>query len=201
MSPESLAIKLRQARGAMTLAEAAELSEIPEERIRMYEEGVRRPYGKTLRRLADIYGVRVAELVGSGRVVRARSRQPEVRRRRRRIAVPAEEGVPIALPLEVREGQTVRLVIERVVRRRESGGVEDEPAGELELRAPARVEHAPPAELELPQPARPASTAGLAARGAEPLRRPRALEEPSREPADPINELKRAYRDFRHKKR
>jgi hypothetical protein len=44
MSPESLAIKLRQARGAMSLAEAAEQSEIPEERIRMYEEGARRPY-------------------------------------------------------------------------------------------------------------------------------------------------------------
>src|SRR5512142_2349975 len=99
MSPESLPIKLRQARGAMSLAEAAEVSEIPEERIRMYEEGVRRPYGKTLRRLADVYGVRVAELVGSGQVMRARSRAPEVRRRRRRIAMPTEEGVPIALPL------------------------------------------------------------------------------------------------------
>src|SRR5512135_1622539 len=123
MSPESLPIKLRQARGAMSLAEAAELSEIPEERIRMYEEGVRRPYGKTLRRLADVYGVRVAELVGSGQVVRARRQPSDVRRRRRRISGPAENGVPIAVPLEVEEGQTVRLVIELVVKRREADGL------------------------------------------------------------------------------
>ncbi len=201
MSPESLPIKLRQARGAMSLAEAAEVSEIPEERIRMYEEGVRRPYGKTLRRLADVYGVRVAELVGSGQVLRARRQASDVRRRRRRISVPAESGVPIAVPLEVEEGQTVRLVIELVVKRREVDGLEDEAAGEPERHAPARVEEPPQAELELPPASRMASTAGLAARGAEPLRRPRALEEPSRAPLDPINELKRAYRDFRHKKR
>ncbi len=204
MSPESLAIKLRQARGAMSLAEAAELSEIPEERIRMYEEGVRRPYGKTLRRLAEIYGVRVPELVGTGQVVRGRGRAPEGRRRRRRIVVPAEEGAPIALPLEVREGQTVRLVIELVVRRREEEGPEDEAAtDEVELRVPpARVNEAPASGPDI-SPPRPASgTGGLAARAAEPaLRRPRAMEEPARgEPQDPITELKRAYRDFRHKK-
>lgn len=205
MSPDSLPIKLRQARGAMSLAEAADLSEIPEERIRMYEEGVRRPYGKTLRRLADVYGVRVAELVGSGQVVRARARAPEVRRRRRRIVLPAEEGAPIAVPLEVREGQTVRLVIELVVRRRETERPEDEEVtGEVELRVPpARVEESPGPGLDISPPRPASSVAGVAARSAEPLLRgPRALEEPSRgEPGDPINELKRAYRDFRHKKR
>ncbi len=201
MSPESLPIKLRQARGAMSLAEAAEVSEIPEERIRMYEEGVRRPYGKTLRRLADVYGVRVAELVGTGQVVRARRQPTEVRRRRRRIAVPTEEGMPIAVPLEVHEGQTVRLVIELVVKRREAEQLEDEAAGGLELRPPTRVEEPPQPALELPHAARPANAVGLAARGAEPPRRPRALEEPPRDSRDPITELKRAYRDFRHKKR
>ena len=204
MSPESLAIKLRQARGVMSLAEAAELSEIPEERIRMYEEGLRRPYGKTLRRLADVYGVRVAELVGSGQVVRGRGRSPEVRRRRRRIATPLVDGapivVPIAVPLEVAEGQTVRLVIEFVVRRLGAETLEDEATADEEERAPARVEE-PRTRDAVPEAARPASTGGmLALGGPDALRRPRALEDVPRQLRDPIVELKQAYRDFRHKK-
>jgi len=197
MSPESLAIKLRQARAAMSLEEAAEQSEIPAERIRMYEEGVRRPYGKTLRRLADVYGVRVAELAGSGPVVRARSRGPAVRRRRRRIVAPVTEGIPIAVPLEVAEGQTVRLVIELFVRRREDQGPVEE--AESAERAPARGEEA--AAEPLRDVARPHG-GGQAVGGGAPdsLRRPRLLEQPAREPRDPIIELKRAYRDFRHKK-
>ncbi len=199
MSPESLPIKLRQARGAMSLAEAAELSEIPEERIRMYEEGVRRPYGKTLRRLADVYRVRVAELVGAG-PVRVR-RAPEVRRRRRRIAVPTEEGVPIAVPLEVAEGQTVRLVIELVVRRREEEGtLEDAPVDADEL-AQARLAASSRPEVGVPEEARPVGTSGgLMTRGGEGTRGPRALEETPHPPHDAIMELKRAYSDFRHKK-
>jgi transcriptional regulator with XRE-family HTH domain len=62
MSPESLPVKLRQARGTMSLARAAELSGVSEARIRLYEEGKRQPYGKTMRRLADTYGVPAAEL-------------------------------------------------------------------------------------------------------------------------------------------
>ncbi|HEX9107447.1 MAG TPA: helix-turn-helix transcriptional regulator [Longimicrobiales bacterium] len=205
MSPDSLPIKLRQARGAMSLAEAAEQSEIPEERIRMYEEGVRRPYGKTLRRLADVYGVRVAELVGSGQALAGRSRAPEVRRRRRRIVASAEEGAPIAVPLEVSEGQTVRLVIELVVRRRESEAPQDEVVEERPLARRPRLEE-PSARVAEPQAARPleAAAGGMVAPGAggsDLGRRPRVLEEVSRQPLDPINELKRAYRDFRHKKK
>lgn len=197
MSPESLPIKLRQARGAMSLTEAAEVSGIPEERIRMYEEGVRRPYGKTLRRLADVYGLRVAELVGPGQAARARTRGAEVRRRRRRIAVPAENA-PIAVPLEVTEGQTVRLVIELVVRRREGevAGGEEEDVPVVSLTGPARREEV----AAVPE--------ALEARGSEPvgakrleggrhLRRP---DEIMRQPRDPILELKRAYKDFRQKK-
>ncbi len=197
MSPDSLPIKLRQARGAMSLAEAAEASEIPEDRIRMYEEGVRRPYGKTLRRLADVYGVRVADLVGVGQVPRARPRAPEVRRRRRRIAVDSAE-TPISVPLEVAEGQTVRLVIELVVRRRDAevgAAPEDEEAGE-DVGVAARLEAVPAAPAPSPE-----VEERVAARAGGPRRRLRLPEPGSRQqPMDPILELKRAYRDFRQKK-
>lgn len=198
MSPESLAIKLRQARGAMSLAEAAELSEIPEERIRMYEEGVRRPYGKTLRRLADVYGVRVAELAGPGQVVRTRARAPEVRRRRRRIAVPADESSSISVPIEVAEGQTVRLVIELVVKRREQEIVdEDYPAYAADSPRRAEAPHPEPVDDEASEPVREPQAEAEQPAG---VRRLRLAEESPRAPRDPILELKRAYSDFRHKK-
>jgi transcriptional regulator with XRE-family HTH domain len=200
MSPDSLPIKLRQARGAMSLTEAAEAADIPEDRIRMYEEGVRRPYGKTLRRLADVYGVRVADLLGTGQVARARSRTPEVRRRRRRITVDNVDA-PIAVPLEVAEGQTVRLVIELVVRRREGdagAAAEEDEEVEGEAVAARRVEPmaeegpaSAPAEVER-EPA--------AAKSSGTRRRLRLPESGGRQPLDPILELKRAYRDFRQKK-
>jgi len=194
MSPDSLPIKLRQARGARSLLEAAEASDIPEDRIRMYEEGVRRPYGKTLRRLADVYGVRVADLLGGGQVARARA--PEVRRRRRRIVVDDVE-TPIAVPLEVVEGQTVRLVIELVVRRRDSdagGGEEEEDVGEDE---PVAARRLPEEERESPEVAdEPAAARGPGA----PRRRLRLPDAGGRQPLDPILELKRAYSDFRQKR-
>lgn len=67
MTPESLPVRLRQARGTMSLTDAAEHSGVPADRIRKYEEGGRRPYGKTLRRLAEAYDVPVAELAGEDR--------------------------------------------------------------------------------------------------------------------------------------
>ncbi len=199
MSPESLPIKLRQARGAMSLAEAAEVSGIPEERIRMYEEGVRRPYGKTLRRLADVYGLRVAELVGPGQVGRPRSRRADVRRRRRRIAISSDD-TPIAVPLEVAEGQTVRLVIELVVRRRGSesaaaGDEEDVPV--VSLSGPPRREEV---AVGVPEALEARATPEPAARRAEQTHALRGPDEMLRQPRDPILELRRAYKDFRHKK-
>ncbi len=163
----------------------------------MYEEGVRRPYGKTLRRLADVYGLRVAELVGPGQAARARTRGAEVRRRRRRIAVSADNA-PIAVPLEVTEGQTVRLVIELVVRRREGEVVagEEEDVPVVSLTGPARREEvaAVPEVLE----ARGTDPAG--AKRLESGRQLRRPDELMRQPRDPILELKRAYKDFRQKK-
>lgn len=198
MSPDSLPIKLRQARGAMSLAEAAEASDLPEDRIRMYEEGVRRPYGKTLRRLADVYGIRVADLLGPGQVARSRARAPEVRRRRRRIAIDNVDA-PIAVPLEVAEGQTVRLVIELVVRRREvdAGGVEDDEDVREGTVAMRRLEPAVEEEQDAPE----VASEPVAARAPDaPRRRLRLPEAGGRQPMDPILELKRAYRDFRQKK-
>lgn len=199
MSPDSLPIKLRQARGAMSLTEAAEAADIPEDRIRMYEEGVRRPYGKTLRRLADVYGVRVADLLGTGQVARSRSRTPEVRRRRRRITVDNVDA-PIAVPLEVAEGQTVRLVIELVVRRREAdaGAAEEDEEVEGETLAARRVESV--AEEEPASAPAAVEREPAAAKGSGPRRRLRLPESGGRQPLDPILELKRAYRDFRQQK-
>lgn len=198
MSPDSLPIKLRQARGAMSLAEAAEMSEIPEDRIRMYEEGVRRPYGKTLRRLADVYGIRVADLLGPGQVARPRTRVPEGRRRRRRIAV-EDIDAPIAVPLEVVEGQTVRLVIELVVRRRGSDARETGEGGAAE-QVTARIEDiSAEEEPETPQVGEPPTAMAAEARPG-PKRRLRLPDASGRQPLDPILELKRAYHDFRQKK-
>lgn len=200
MPPETLAIKLRQARGAMSLAEAAQLSEIPEERIRMYEEGLRRPYGKTLRRLADVYGVRVAELVGPGQVMRPRGRAPDVRRRRR-IVASREEGLPIAVPVEVSEGETVRVVIELVVRRRESQTpVEDTPVGREDEPRPDRL--LAPGPQPMPPDEEDEGGAAVGEREETPgVRRLRLADDVGRQPRDPILELKRAYSDFRHKKK
>lgn len=198
MSPESLPVRLRQARGVMSLSEAAALVGIPEDRIRMYEEGVRRPYGKTLRRLADVYGVRVAELLGSGNAVRPARRRPAVRRRRRVEAVAAVAGNGVvSVPVEVTEGQTIRLVIELVVKPRAEVAPAPAPAEpeEVEAARSAPVVEVPP-------------TAGLAASGAgdsitlpQPFAARRRPDGVAGEPMDPILELKRAYRDFRHKKR
>lgn len=208
MSPESLAIKLRQARGAMSLAEAAEMSQIPEERIRMYEEGVRRPYGKTLRRLADVYGMRVADLLGAGGTARTRAHGGVVRRRRRRVAV-GEAGDVISVPLEVGEGQTVRLVIELVVRHRqdeeeasgegagESGGTAERP--EAPGARPESLAASAEAGEELQAPARRRVSLGGPGRRPGAGRRMALPEEP-RQARDPILDLRRAYRDFRQKK-
>lgn len=128
MSPESLQVKLRQARGAMSLTAAAERSGIAADRIRMYEEGERQPYGKTLRRLAQAYGVSVSELRGrasasaTGASARrtAEAQTARSRRRRRRVTAGADGGADaqasVEVPIEVQEGQTIRVVIELIIR-------------------------------------------------------------------------------------
>jgi transcriptional regulator with XRE-family HTH domain len=131
MAPDSLSIRLRRARGSMSLAEASERSGVPMERIRMYEEGERHPYAKTLRRIATAYDVTVAELRkglesatrGGGTV------RPEPRRRRRRpAAAPAAPAAAtpampatahrVEVPVELAAGEDIRVVIELVIRAR-----------------------------------------------------------------------------------
>jgi transcriptional regulator with XRE-family HTH domain len=100
MTPDSMQVRLRQARGAMSLAAAAERSGIPADRIRMYEEGERQAYGKTLRRLAQAYGVSVGELRGktpsgaarSAAGGRSETQQARARRRRRRVTASEDGG-------------------------------------------------------------------------------------------------------------
>lgn len=185
MSPESLPVKLRQARGSMSIAEAAVSTDIPEDRIRMYEEGVRRPYGKTLRRLADAYGVRVGELLGTGQMIPRRGRAPETRRRRRRVTAEEGGGAVVTIPVEVEEGQTIRLVIELVVHPRGVQATVQEADDDVE------AEQAPPPPREEP--------AGAAVTPFP--RRFAAVDEAGRQPRDPIVDLKRAYQTFRQKKR
>src|SRR5690606_33539302 len=118
-------------------SEAAERSQIPEQRIRMYEEGVRQPYNKTLKRLADAYGVPVSEITGNGAVAPARQPPPPVRRRRRRrrAAAPQAEGGErsIEVPVEVRPGEKVRIVIELIVRAGEGSAAGGPPVPTVSL--------------------------------------------------------------------
>ncbi|MBI4543844.1 MAG: helix-turn-helix transcriptional regulator [Gemmatimonadetes bacterium] len=189
MSPESLPVRLRQARGATSLAEATERTGIPAERIRMYEEGERRPYGKTLRLLADAYGTTVAALVGPGDVARPAPGFAARRRRRRRIV--GQSAVhSVEVPVEVAEGQVVRVVIELIIRPRAPLHVAEptaEAAGTgvipgLGAGAPALTRPAPePLPAGLPS----------AGNGGRELREPR----------DQLSEVRRAYKEFRRDRR
>lgn len=123
MTPESLPVRLRQARGTMSLADAAERSGVPADRIRKYEEGERQPYGKTLRRLAEAYDVAVAELIGDdrgpkrpGRAQTSPPPQPERKRRRRRRPAAGTPARVVEVPVEAPAGEAVRVVIELVIR-------------------------------------------------------------------------------------
>lgn len=118
MSPDSLPIRLRNARGAMDLAEAAKRSGILAERIREYEAGTRQPYRKTLKRLAAAYGVPLTELVGIASSTPVRT--TERRRRRRAAATTTSETSgstgTVQIPVEIGTGQEVRIVFELVIR-------------------------------------------------------------------------------------
>lgn len=117
---EILASRLRQARGSLSLSEAASRAGIPEARLRLYEEGARLPYGKTLRRLAEAYGTPVAELSPSATPAPAPA-APRQRRRRRRVT-PAETGRQvIEIPVDVRDGEPIRLTLELILRPRSAG--------------------------------------------------------------------------------
>ncbi len=104
------------------------------------------------------------------------------------------------MPLEVAEGQTVRLVIELVVKRRGSetltaGEEEDVPV--VSLTPPSRREEVAAAAVPEALEARVNESAGRRGDAPHALR---GNEEMMRQPRDPILELKRAYKDFRHKK-
>jgi transcriptional regulator with XRE-family HTH domain len=182
MAPDALPVKLRQARGAMSLADAAERSGISEDRIRSYEEGDRQPYGKTLRRLAQVYGVTAAELAatsGPARSLGVRPKEaPKPLRRRRRRAAAAAAGAPleqrIEIPIDVESSQPIRLVIELILRPNRPLKPTVAPAEHVE---PPRAETRPPA-VE-------------AATEAPPSRNGAVPE------GDPLAEIRRAWTDYR----
>lgn len=192
MSPESLPVKLRQARGSMSLEEAAARSGIPAERIRMYEEGKREPYGKTLRRLAEAYGVPAAELAAATK--RSRKTQTTatstVRRRRRRRVAAEQESPRVEVPVEVAEGQSIRVIIELIIR----------PRAPLTATEPAptasRAAEPPPALLR-PEPTPAASRELAVASPPGPNGKP-AVSWPR---PDPLEPFKKAYRDFRRERK
>ncbi|HEY8485622.1 MAG TPA: helix-turn-helix domain-containing protein [Longimicrobiales bacterium] len=193
MSPESLPVKLRQARGSMSLEEAAARSGISVERIRLYEEGKREPYGKTLRRLAEAYGVPAAELAAAA-TKRSRKTEttaaPTVRRRRRRRVAAEQESPRVEVPVEVAEGQSIRVVIELIIRPRAPLAA-TEPTSTVSRAAepapaPLRPEPTPTASRELVV----ASPPGLNGKPAASWPRP-----------DPLEPFKKAYRDFRRERK
>lgn len=220
MSPESLPVKLRQLRGTMSLAEAAERAQIPEQRIRMYEEGVRQPYSKTLKRLAEAYGVPVSELTGNGVALRPPKATPtRVRQRRRRRRAVVQDGErSVEVPVEVSPGERVRIVIELIVRPAagQSAGESARPSAAVALRTetvavdadaaspPARPQ--PPAPTAAPRPLHASTGPGPApAPALHQRRRPQGhAAEGAAGPADlrdPLAEFRRAYGEFRRSRK
>lgn len=119
MTSDTLSLKLRQMRGAMSLDEAARRSGVAAKRIRMYEQGERTPYGKTLRRLSQAYGVPVRDLLeGTGETISPIPRGSTAgRRRRRRVSASGDSATQaVEIPVQINEGQTVRVVIELNIR-------------------------------------------------------------------------------------
>lgn len=220
MSPESLPVKLRQARRTMSLAEAAERSGIPEHRIRMYEEGERQPYRKTLKRLAEAYGVPIQEFLGngeatrSGRKTQAPAAQPRRRRRRPRAHLTAT-GSTLQIPVEVENGQVVRLVIELVIRPQSTGVATSDSTIESDAVTDGRAGAARDLDTDRPRGETPARKDPWPARvpafgapsNAHGLRSPIAAapSDPTRsapsDARDPLMEFRRAYREFRRDKK
>lgn len=219
MTADSLSVKLRQARGAMSLDDAATRSGVTAKRIRMYEQGERSPYGKTLRRLAEAYGVPVRELSEDGRdggppMPRAVG---SPRRRRRRVGGQTGSGEAVEIPVQLGEGQTVRVVIELIIRQQPvtradaipgSPAATASPAPQEQPALPGRGEfgsESSPRQVKLD----PAALQRLRRdpRGG-PVRRPARQTPGSSESAssqetkatDPLNVFREAYLEFRRKK-
>ena len=219
MSPESLPVKLRQLRGTMSLAEAAARARIPEQRIRMYEEGVRQPYAKTLKRLAEAYGVPLSELLVNGGEASARrtaAAQPVRRRRRRRRAVMRDGERTVEVPVEVSPGERVRIVLELIVRPPAGQSTETaKPAATVAVQPSPAVDDARAPSLTVrPQPlaASAAPRRSLFVPGTAPTPAVMERQRPQGYPADgadpgaldvkdPLAEFRRAYGEFKRSRR
>ena len=119
----NLSSRLREARGALSINEVSLRTGIPEARIRQYESGARQPYGKTLRRLAQGYGSPIAEL--SPAVMPALPEPQRIRRRRMRAQGTPDGTHVIEIPVDLKEGETIRLSLELVLRPRVRPSVSD----------------------------------------------------------------------------
>ena len=130
-----LASRLREARGELSVTEVSLRTGISEARIRQYESGARHPYGKTLRRLAQGYGIPIAEL--SPAAAPAPQEPQRVRRRRMRAQDTADGTHVIEIPVDLKDGESIRLSLELVLRPRTRTVA---PAQEDD-RADGRVQH------------------------------------------------------------
>jgi transcriptional regulator with XRE-family HTH domain len=215
VSPDSLAVKLRNARGALDVSEAALRSGILPDRIKEYEAGERRPYTKTLKRLAQVYGVPLGEFMNAedSRTPRVVSRRGP-RRRARLYADAAISPTTVRLPLEVGGEPTVRIVIELLVQAPAQPATapvekaEPAPASTVAPVPAAALVHSVsrrprswPRERPRETTAPTADSAPLAREAtgvARPTPLPRAVDGASG--TDPLAAVRRAYSEFRQKK-
>jgi transcriptional regulator with XRE-family HTH domain len=220
MSPETLPVKLRQVRGAMDIAEAATRSGVPEERIREYENGERRPYRKTLKRLAEAYGIPFAELAAGYRPraqAGSRPARPAATRRRRRRPhgqiLPAATGnVSVQVPVEVTEDGAVRILIELVIRPAAGAmAISDVSTHVAEAVTTAPVHEAPAVRLERPGDTARAKPSRLGTGTRQDGTRGKLVPVPASRvgstaagpdgPRDPLADFRRAYSEFRRQKK
>ncbi|HWV57599.1 MAG TPA: helix-turn-helix transcriptional regulator [Longimicrobiales bacterium] len=202
MSPDSLPIRLRNARGSMDIAQAAARSGIAAERIKDYESGTRQPYRKTLKRLAAAYGVSISELIGgaASSVVRGRPRVV----RRRRAATSSEAAAPTtSLQVPIEAGGAVRITIELVIR-------VEPPQAAATPEKPTEEVAAPPVAVVEAQQQNAAAVVAAARRGPQPVQaatsvRPTPpatpIQRQDETPRDPLAAVRRAYTEFRHQKK
>lgn len=217
MSPDSLPIRLRNARGAMDLAEAAARSGISAERIKEYESGTRQPYRKTLKRLALAYGVSLAELVGPAAAgttaPRLRARQVRRRPAQRETATQDTAASAIQVPVTIGADNDFRIVIELVIRiaadRPEAASGAPTATLEAEPQSTAQPANPPAANPEPTPPpskvlaaSRPTPRIPAVATGSRPLGSPSASSDGgSDDSGDPLAAVRRAYSEFRHQRR
>ena len=206
MSPDSLPIRLRNARGSMDLMQAAARSGIAAERIKEYESGTRQPYRKTLKRLAGAYGVPLSELAGvAGSSGRNRVRPVRRRRPAASETANAQQAASGTIQVPVGAGGDVRIVIEVVIR---VASPQVEATQPDETATESASTPAPAEPRTEPSPVAATTTRRIGAQTSPVPTQKRSvaagtptLRKPEDGPRDPLAGVRRAYSEFRHQKK